>query len=59
MGGKAICGQQIWPVPGTPPGCLSSLIAEPIISLSGLIGSPIPWLPIPASIPAHALYFLF
>lgn len=59
MGGKAITGHQIWPVPGTLPGCLSSLLAEPIISLLDLLGSPIPWQPTAASITAHVLYLLF
>lgn len=58
MGGGASPGHQTLPVPGTPQGFLSSLLARSTIFPAGLPGSPIFWLCFPALIPAHTLYLL-
>lgn len=53
MGGGASPGHQTLPVPGTPQGFLSSLLARSTIFPAGLPGSPIFWLCFPALTPAH------
>lgn len=58
MSGKANPEHQIWPIPGAPPEFLAPSLARSIISPPDLLGSPIPWLPSPVLIPAHALYLL-